>query len=330
MLRSLCIIAAVAALVGCSARPASSDPFMTLERAIPLKGVVGRIDHLALDLAGRRLFIAELGNGSVEAIDLGSGRSVGRITGLKEPQGLAYLPNRNELVVATAGDGAVRFYRGADLKLIGAVELGSDADNVRVDPKSGAVAVGWGSGALTFIDPASRAIVRSIKVPAHPEGFQLRGERVFVNLPDAGGIGVIDTGAGQQVAKWPNARLAFNFPLALDRSGETAAVVYRFPAKLVLLATNSGKVEQTLDTCGDADDVFFDGDRSRVYVICGSGAVDVFDGLKAGYSHAARISTRSGARTGLLSPDLDRLFVAARAKGSDDAAILVYRLPPLR
>jgi YVTN family beta-propeller protein len=301
---------------------------MNLERAIPLKGVSGRIDHLALDVAGRRLFVAELGNGSVEAIDLASGRSVGRITGLTEPQGLAYLPSRNELVIATGGDGAVGFYRASDMALVGTVAVGADADDVRVDAKSGAVVVGWGSGALAVIDPATRTVVRNIPLTAHPEGFQLRGQRAFVNLPEAGGIGAIDTAAGRQIAKWPNGHLAFNFPLALDGGGETLAVVYRLPARLVLMAADTGQVRQTLDTCGDADDLFFDDARRRIYVVCGSGAVDVFEGLSSGYVHAARVSTRGGARTGLFSPELDRLFVAARATGTEGAAVLVYRLPP--
>jgi DNA-binding beta-propeller fold protein YncE len=128
---------------------------LELERTIPLPNVSGRIDHLVVDVAHQRLFVAELGNGSVDAVDLSSGET-SRIGGLKEPQGLAYLPGRNELVVASAGDGTVRFFDASSLAPAGSVSLGDDADNVRVDPKAGQVVVGYGAGALAILDPAPR------------------------------------------------------------------------------------------------------------------------------------------------------------------------------
>ena len=91
-------------------------PQLELERTIALPNVPGRIDHLAVDVSHQRLFVAELGNGSVDAVDLSSG-ATRRIGGLKEPQGLAYLPDRNELVVTSAGDGTVRFFDASSLKL---------------------------------------------------------------------------------------------------------------------------------------------------------------------------------------------------------------------
>jgi hypothetical protein len=316
---------AVVALVGLWAGDAASPaPPLTLERTIPLTGVAGRIDHMDIDPKRRRLFVAELGNGSVETVELSSGKSLGRITGLQEPQGVGYLPARDEVVVATGGDGMVRFYRAADFGLVGTIKLGDDADDVRVDAKTGHVLVGYGK-ALAVIDPAPRAVVRSIPLPAHPEGFQLQGDRVFVNLPGARSVEVVEVGAGRQTARWPNPGPQFNFPMAVENGARRIAVIYRLPAKLVLFDAASGRVEQALDTCGDADDVYFDPPRGRLYVTCGGGAVDVFRKLVSGYAHEARIPTRSGARTGLFSPQLDRLYVAARSGPEGPAAILVYR-----
>ena len=323
--RAAALLAAALGLLGCGGAPASAGPApLVLERTIPLAGVKGRIDHLAIDPDGRRLFVAELGNGSVEAIDLATGRSAGRIEGLKEPQGLGYLPSRAELVVATGGDGMVRFYRGSDLKALGALKLGDDADNVRVDHQTDRmVAVGYGK-ALALIDPASRAVARTLPLPAHPEGFQMQGDRAFVNLPDAGALAVLDLARGQQTARWKNPGPHFNFPMAIDKGFQKIAVVYRLPAKLVIFDAASGHVDQELGACGDADDVFFNRDQNRLYVICGAGAVDVFDRLATGYATGRRVQTRPGARTGLYSEKLDRLFVAARQNGAKDAAILVF------
>ena len=113
--------------------------------------------------------------------------------------------------------------------------------------------------------------------------------------------------------------------MALDPAAGTLATVYRFPATLALYDIATGARRQTAATCGDADDVFFDPQRKRLYVICGSGAVDVFGAAGKDYLRLDRISTSSGARTGLFVPQLDRLFVAARAGPSTPAAILVYQ-----
>ena len=126
----------------------------------------------------------------------------------------------------------------------------------------------------------------------------------------------------------PQVRRA-NFPLAIDGPAGTIAVVFRSPAKLVLLDTKTGAPTQQLDTCGDADDVFFDAKRRRIYVSCGAGAADVFQADGTGYRPLARVGTSPGARTALFVPELDRLFVAARAGLSgSDAAILVFRPLP--
>ena len=286
--------------------------------------MAGRIDHLALDAAHGRLFVAELGNGSVEAIDLSHGASLGRIGGLKEPQGLAYLPVPDLLMVASGGDGTVRSYRAEDLKLVGSLNVGPDADNLRVDA-SGQVVVGYGGGALATINPETMTLVRQAPLPAHPEGFQLNGDRAWVNLPDAGRIAAVNIASGQVTASW-KAGHKWNFPLALDVGSNRVAVAYRLPPRLAVLTADTGQLQSDIPTCGDADDLFFDGERSRLYVICGTGAVEVVETESGHFRSIGRVVTRVGARTGLFSPELDRLIIAARSPpGGRDAAILVYR-----
>ena len=304
-------------------------PQLELERTIALPNVPGRIDHLAVDVSHQRLFVAELGNGSVDAVDLSSG-ATRRIGGLKEPQGLAYLPDRNELVVTSAGDGTVRFFDASSLKPVGSVSLGDDADNVRVDPKTGQVVVGYGSGALAVLDPARRVVVRTARLGAHPEGFQIDGEgrKAFVNVPDAHKIAVVDLDSGRALASWRAAHLA-NFPMALGQDSGIVGIVYRIPARLVALDAASGTATADMPTCDDADDLYFDGKRRRIYVSCGSGAIDVFEQAGGRYVASAHIETRPGARTSLFVPALDRLFVAARAGShGQGAALLVYRPAP--
>jgi hypothetical protein len=310
---------------------ARAEDALVLEGKIALPGVAGRIDHLAVDLARKRLLVAELGNGTLDVVDFAAGRRLTQIAGFREPQGVAYAQKADLVVVTSAGDGSARFFRGDDLAPAGSLTLGGDADNVRVDPRTGNVIVGYGSGGLAIIDPEKRSKIGDIKLAAHPESFQLdtASGRIFANVPDADQVAVVDLASARQVANWTVPGLHGNFPLAIDGPNGTIAVAFRNPAKLVLLDIKSGAPTHQLDTCGDADDVFFDGKRRRIYVSCGAGAIDIFQADASGYRPVARVATSSGARTALLVPEIDRLFVAARAGllGSD-AAILVFRPLP--
>ena len=172
-------------LVACqegTAVSATTDALM-LESKIPLGDVAGRIDHLAVDLAHRRLFIAELGNNSVSVVDLADGKVLHRISGLKEPQGVGYLPSTDTLYVANAGDGAVHRFKGSDFGALGALKLGDDADNIRIDTAANQVIVGYGSGALAMLDATSGSKVGEIPLSEHPESFQLEGAvRAFSSM----------------------------------------------------------------------------------------------------------------------------------------------------
>ena len=325
------LIAALVFGLPATGAAAQAEKALLLEGKIALPGVAGRIDHMAVDLGRNRLLVAALGNGSLEAVDLAGGQRVKQITGLREPQGVGYAQKPDLVAVASAGDGSVRFFRGEDLAPAGSLALGNDADNVRIDPRTGNIIVGYGSGGLAVIDPEKKSKIADVRLAAHPESFQIdpMSSRAFVNVPDAGHIAVVDLAAARQVASWTVPGLRANFPLAVDGPGARVATVFRHPAKLVLLDARTGAVTQQLDVCGDADDVFFDTKRRRIYVSCGAGAVDALQGEAAGYRLLARVETSSGARTSLFVPELDRLYVAARAGllGSD-AAILVFRPLP--
>ena len=325
--RAMALIAAVVGGPATAALAADGrTPPLVLDATIPLEGVAGRIDHMAVDLDKQRLLVAELGNNTVDVIDLKTQRAIHRIKGLHEPQGVGNATAAGAIVVANGGDGSVVFFSADDFAPLGSVELDEDADNVRVDAHTGRVMVGYGSGALAVIDPAARSKIADIKLAAHPEGFQLSrdGSRVFINVPDANQIAVV--AAGRQIASWSVPHLHSNFPLALDASETMIAVVFRSPQRLVLLDALSGAVRANVETCGDADDVFFDATHKRIYVSCGAGAVDVFDQTEGEPRRLARVETSPGARTALFVPELDRLFVAARSGSlGSDAKILVYR-----
>jgi YVTN family beta-propeller protein len=262
----------------------TSDAPLAFERKIPLGEVSGRIDHLALDSKRQRLFVAELGNNSLGVIDVATGKVLRRITGLSEPQGVAYFSFADSVYVANAGDGSVRVFGGDDLASIGRIELGDDADNVRVDTQRNRVLVGYGKGALAVIDPASRAKLADIRLKAHPESFQIdeTGTRVFVNVPDARDVEIVDLTTGS-VRSVPTEGAGSNFPMAIDAEVHRVLIVFRSPPTLMALSSEDGHLVAKAETCGDADDVFVDGKRRRVYVSCGEGVMDVLEPAEAGY-----------------------------------------------
>jgi hypothetical protein len=305
------------------------EPLLQLEGKIPLGDVSGRIDHMAIDLPRRRLFVAELGNDSVAVVDINERKVQHVITGLKQPQGLGYVPSNDTLFVANAGDGSVRLFRGADYAESGSIDLGEDADNIRVDAASNRVFVGYGSGGLAEIDPATNGKVLDLPLPAHPEGFQLARSvrRIFVNLPKARMIAVIDRFAGKQVASWPVDNESF-FPMALDEQSGRILVAFRNPARLGVFSMQDGSNIATFDACGDSDDLFVDAMRHRIYQSCGDGHLDVFEVDGDAYRRSAHIQTIAGGRTALFVPEIDRLFVAARANPGEPAAIWIFRPTP--
>ena len=297
-----------------------------MEQKIPLSGVIGRIDHFSADIGGKRLFVAALGNGSVEVLDVERGERISEIKGLKEPQGVLYDPEHNQLYVATAGDGKVRIYDGKSLGVESTLDFGDDADNLRPDPKSGDIWVGFGSGGIGIIDSSGQK-VGTISLGSHPESFQFdeTAGRVYANVPKQLVVAVIDPKKRSVVAKWPVGLSLANYPMALDQANRRLFVVCRLPARLVILNPDSGQVIQTLAAVGDADEVFYDEKRRCIYVIGGDGAIDVFRQHDPDhYEPAGRTITSSGARTGYWWPSSNRLYVAAPSKGGQAAAVLVY------
>jgi len=292
---------------------------------IPMPGVEGRIDHLAFDLAGKRLFVAALGNNTVEVIDINAMRVIKSIAGLHEPQGIRFLPERNRVVVANGGDGSTVFYDGT-LSVVQTAKTSGDADNVRYDPKAGRVYVGYGDGALGSFDPDGKPL-GDIKLAGHPESFQLEsaGPRIFVNVPSAGHVAVVDRDKRIVSATWRISAAGANYPMGLDEADGRLFLGCRRPAKLLVYDTRSGTLVTAVDIVGDTDDLFYDSAKKRLYVIGGEGFITVLEQQDADhYRQLQKLPTSGGARTGLFVPELGKLFLAVPHRGNQRAEIRVY------
>lgn len=322
-----CISAA--ALLSLTTLQAASQEPLSFVRAIELPRVEGRIDHLALDPAGEKLFIAALGNNTVEVLDVENGTHVKSLAGFREPQGIASAPDAKAIAIANGEGNGIQLIDANDYRHLRAVSLGDDSDNVRYDAAAKRLYVGYGSGALAAVSPADGKVLGTVTLTGHPEAFQLErtGQRIFVNVPDADHIAVVDHNAMKVIATWPLSSAKSNFPMALDDANHRMYVGCRKPPKLLVYDTASGKEIGSVDIVGDTDDLFYDGQRKRVYVAGGEGFIDVLDARAPGTpTRLTRITTAAGARTALFAPDQGRLYLAVPHRGAQRAEIRIYQV----
>src|SRR5262245_56221992 len=310
------------------ASPAADTP-VELTETIELPSVKGRIDHLAFDTKQRRLFVAALGNDTLEVVHVKETRRERSLSGFGEPQGVLYVPELDRLYVANGSGNRLDILDGTSLARINSVAGLGDADNVRYDAGARKVYVGYGKGALRALDAATGNSAGDIRLSGHPESFQMeaRGQRIFVNVPTARHVAVVDRTKAAVIATWPVPDAAANYPMALDEAGRRLFVGARKPAVVLVYDIDTGKVVGRQPIGGDVDDLFFDSARKRLYAVCGEGRIDVVrqEGPDR-YSLQGTIQTSPRARTGLLVPEEARLFVAAPARGASPARVLAYRV----
>src|SRR5262245_56458115 len=291
-------------------QPPSGQQPLNQIGAIELPRVEGRIDHLAFDASTGRLFVAALGNNTVEVLDVKRNAHLQSLTGFHEPQGIAVAPDARLVAVANGQGEGIQLLNADDFRPVTAVKLGDDSDNVRYDASAKRLYVGFGSGALAAINPTSAKVLGEAKLAGHPESFQLErsGSRIFVNVPTADQIAVVDRAMMKVVATWPVVSAKANFPMALDEADHSVIVGCRRPAKALVYDTTTGKESTSFDIVGDTDDLFYDAAHRRLYVSGGEGYIDVFqnqDGNR--FTRIARVGTAAGARTSLFVADQNRL-----------------------
>ena len=320
---------------------AQQAPALIAKSPIKLTNVEGRMDHLGVDVKGQRLFATSFDNHTVEVIDLKTGRQVHTISDLNEPQGAYYDPATNRLFIACGGDGAVKIYDGTTYRLLQSTTLDLDADNVRYDARSRHIVVGYGGekflagkvsrpgggGALAILDTNGKK-TGEIALDAHPESFQLEktGTRVFVNVPDRQEVEVADLVKRTVLARWPVTACTTNFPMSLDEAHHRLFVGCRIPARLVVFDTESGKIVASPPMVEHTDDLFFDANKGRIYVL-GEGFIDVWRQQDPDhYDRIGHIPTPADARTGLFVPDLGELFETIPHHGAQAEEIDVYAI----
>lgn len=314
--------------------PPPNEAPLVLTGAIPLPSVKGRIDHFGFDPTHNRLFVSALGNNTEEIISVGAQTVIHTISGVPAPQGVVYSPETNKLFVGS-DEGKLYIYDGTAFNLITSIDFGDDVDNLRYDAVEKRVYVGYGdekTGAIAMVDAATnKRLDLEFNLGAHPESFQLAasGPNIYVNLPDLKQIAVVNRST-HFITRWP---LTFesNFPMALNEADHRLFVATRTPPRLVVIDTNSGRVVTTLPAVQDADDLYYDGGRKRLYIPGGEGYINVFQQDDADhYKLLAKVRTVIGARTagyfGKGRKGFDRFYLAVPARVDHGAEVRIYTI----
>lgn len=327
-MRNAIFFACCLLLMSCKSQPGFGQTALKLEKEITLPGIKGRIDHIDLNVKDQIAYVAALGNNTVGVVDLKKGTVLHSITGLSEPQGVAYIPKHHEIFIANGGTGECIFYNAITFQKTGSIKYNDDADDVRYDETADQIYVGYGSGGIGIIDAATHKSIAEIKLPAHPESFQLdvKAGKLWVNLPGSGSIGVVDIRQGKLVGQWKRLLPRSNFPMAYDAAGHRIIVGFRIPATLKVLDSRTGKEVYSSGMVGDVDDFYWDEKTKQILISGGGGSVNIFKQTGETYKQVADIKTRSGARTSLFVPELRLFLLAARENNNQPGSLLLYRL----
>jgi hypothetical protein len=331
----------LAAAQGEKARTEKKPLPLKLVQTIPLAGVEGRIDHMNVDVKGKRLFMAALGNQTVEVLDLTAGKRLQSIAGLENPEGLFYVPQTNLLFVAAGAQG-LNVYDGTSLKLLRSISPVEGNDNVRYDPQSaaeygaGLIFVSCNIGLRAFDSRDGKPIyeVPIATKAGRPESFQLEklpgSRRIFVNMPQQGQIAVVDASKkGALIAKWPVEGFKQFFPMALDEADHRLFIGSRNPPALVVFDTTSGRIVTSVAGVTNTDDLFYDAARKRIYMSAAEGVVAVFEQHDPDhYQLLAKVPTVPGATTSFFAPEFSRLYVGVPPFAGQPTKVLVYEAQP--
>jgi len=300
----------------------------------------GDFDHFAADVNGNRLFLAAEDHGTLEVFDLKSTKWLQTIKGFDVPHSILYFPGSQKLFVTDGGDSMSKVLSASDLRIIQRVELVPGADSVAYDSAAhlayvvtGGKDVKMKESVLSVIDTADFTKKAELKLSsAHVEGMALESKstRMFVNVTDHNEIDIVDRSQMKVVDRWPLHDAGENSPMALDEANHRLFVVCRNPAKLVVFDTDTGKQIGALATAGHSDGMAFDSAHKRIYVPGAEGYIAVYRQRDADhYELVAKVASAAGAKTCLLVPELNRLFVAVSpGERKVGARVLAYDTQP--
>jgi DNA-binding beta-propeller fold protein YncE len=306
---------------------AQDKPPLKLVATTPLPNLVGDLEFFAPDIKGNRLFMCAENSGTVEVLDLHTGKWLRSIPGFKAPHDIVYLPETNNLIVSDGDDdfGWAYLLSGSTYKIIDKIKLPNDVDEAVFDPKqkyfyieSGAAQPDGGKTHLiNIIDTKNFKLVGTISLPGKSSSAMIvdrAAEKLYVNNSSTSEVLVVDLKTRKVISKWPLPGAKNLNGLGLDEANHRLFSATRIPAKFWVLNTDTGKVVTTLPCTNFNDHMIFDEPHKRIY-ITGTETATVIEQRDADhYTVRAEVPTGYRAKTSILVPEVNRLFVALSTK----------------
>jgi len=298
--------------------------------------VKGRFDHLGVDIGGNRLFVVGEEAAQVLVFDLSTGKYV-RAIKVDHPHAVLYREDLQRIYITDEGKGVLNIYDGKTYDLVKTVPLKVDTDSIGYDPATHYLYIDNGGDnahetftMLSVVDTTAATKLADIKVDGdtlEAMALEKSGDRLFLNNPAKNEVEVIDRKTNKIATVWPVKMGKGNATMALDESAHRLFVGCRSGA-IVIFDSQSGKELQSVPVGKGVDDLMFDPASKRIYATSGgTGEVDVYQETDPDhYKSLGNVPSGPGAKTGLLVPQLSRLFVAVPPKGTTPGEVYVYQV----
>jgi DNA-binding beta-propeller fold protein YncE len=298
--------------------------------------VKGRFDHLGIDPTGNRLFVVAEEAAQVLVFDLSTGKFI-RAIKVDHPHAVLYREDLSRIYITDEGKGVVNIYDGKTYDLVKAVQLKVDTDSIGYDPATHYLYVDNGGDnahetftMLSVVDTSAGAKLADIKIDGdtlEAMALEKSGDRLFLNNPAKNEVEVIDRKTNKLLTAWPVKLGKGNATMAFDESTHRLFVGCRSGA-VVVFDSQSGKELQALPVGRGVDDLVFDPASKRIYATSGgAGVVNVYKQTDPDhYQSLGNVPSGPGAKTGLLVPQLSRLFVPVPPRGTAPGEVYVYQV----
>ena len=339
-------ICAALAFVAClslgAAHAADMKSPITLISQVELPEIVGDFDHLTVDLKRNHLFVTAEVHHSVEVFDLKTGKHLQSVGGFKTPHSIAFVPEKDELLICDGGDSSLVLLSGEDFHRLDRVQLidgsatgkGDSPDAAYYDNANrlyyignGGISANLKTSKISIFSVDQGKLIGDIDVDGdnvEAMGIDSSANRLYVNIRDKKQVGVYDLSTRELVTTWTAPDMNRNTALMVDSKSHRIFVGGRKPPFLYVFDPD-GKLIQKLSLAENNDDMNWDPAGKLLYVSGSQGLSIYHQDTRDSYTEVARIPTNGG-KTALLVPHVGLFFDIHPKTDIDTAALLVYRV----
>jgi hypothetical protein len=317
----------------------AADNALQLAGRHNLPGYTGDFDHFAYDLKSKRLWLAAEDHGTLDVFDLETLKMRASVRGIVDtPHGILFVPEKNRLVVTDSGGSRLTRVIDADTNtLTGTIELaaptsdaiGYDSARNRLYVVNGGRDAKLAQTYLSVVDPVTLRRYGDLKFDTdkvEAMGIESKGNRLYITVTGKNYVAVVDKQTLAVLQTWPIKEADQSAPVAFDEAGRRLFVVARKPGTLIVKNADTGATVASFKAPERCDQVIWDESNRRIYALGGEGYIGVFAQRDPDhYEELPRITSAPGAKTGILVPELKRLYVAVSpGEATTGGAILRY------